>query len=111
MSVIDADLSVLRAQGDATVQQIETIAPVSFFTTPKGERVIDFGQNLTGWVAFSVKGRAGDKVVLRHFEVLDAQGMSTWPTFAARNSGLNTPLRARKKSITIPLYLSGISLR
>lgn len=74
VSVIDADLSVLRAQGDATVQQIETIVPVSFFTTPKGERVIDFGQNLTGWVAFSVKGRAGDKVVLRHFEVLDAQG-------------------------------------
>lgn len=72
--VIDADKAVLRAQGDATVQQIESLAPVAFFTTPKGERVIDFGQNLTGWVAFSVQGKAGDKVVLRHFEVLDAQG-------------------------------------
>ncbi len=74
VSLIDFNKTVLRAQGNATVRQIETIAPVSLFTTPKGERVIDFGQNLTGWVAFTVRGQAGENVVLRHFEVLDAQG-------------------------------------
>lgn len=74
VSLIDANKAVLCPQGSATVQQIETIAPVAVVTTPQGDTVVDFGQNLTGWVSFSVKGHAGDKVVLRHFEVLDADG-------------------------------------
>ena len=42
--------------------------------TPKGETVIDFGQNLTGTVRVKVRGRAGDRVHLKCFETLDAQG-------------------------------------
>jgi alpha-L-rhamnosidase len=52
----------------------ERIKPAASFVTPKGERVLDFGQNLTGRVCFRVTGRAGDKVTLRHAEVLDAEG-------------------------------------
>lgn len=74
VSLIDADKAVLRPQGTATVQQIETIDPVAVLITPQGDTVVDFGQNLTGWVSFTVKGNVGDKVVLRHFEVLDADG-------------------------------------
>ena len=37
----------------------EMILPVrSILTTPKGETVLDFGQNLTGHVRFTVRGRA-----------------------------------------------------
>lgn len=74
VTVIPADKKVLRAQGASTVQAIERLTPRALITTPQGERVIDFGQNLTGWVAFRVSGKAGDKVILRHFEVLDADG-------------------------------------
>ena len=42
--------------------------------TPKGERVIDFGQNLTGYVSFSVNGKLGDRIAYSHAEVLDADG-------------------------------------
>lgn len=42
--------------------------------TPKGEWVVDFGQNLTGCIRFRVKGHQGMKVRLRCFEVLDADG-------------------------------------
>ncbi len=42
--------------------------------TPKGETVLDFGQLMSGWVAFKARGKAGDKVVLKHAEVLDADG-------------------------------------
>ena len=44
------------------------------FTTPKGEKVIDFGQNLVGWVTMKVKGNSGDKITIQHAEVLDKQG-------------------------------------
>ncbi|MCL2322436.1 MAG: glycoside hydrolase family 78 protein [Oscillospiraceae bacterium] len=56
------------------VKRQEILKPIKLFTTPKGERVLDFGQNLTGRVRFIVKGTAGDKVVLRHAEVLDKDG-------------------------------------
>jgi alpha-L-rhamnosidase len=36
--------------------------------------VIDFGQNLVGWVMVKVRGNAGDKIVLSHAEVLDKKG-------------------------------------
>ena len=37
-------------------------------------RVIDFGQNLVGWVRVRVNGRPGQKLVIRHGEMLNADG-------------------------------------
>ena len=39
--------------------------------TPSGRIVLDFGQNLVGWVRFTVDGEAGSVVTLRHAEVLE----------------------------------------
>ena len=43
-------------------------------TTPGGKTVLDFGQNLSGFVSFKVKGKKGSRVVLKHCEVLDKNG-------------------------------------
>ncbi len=56
------------------VKKQERIKPLKIFTTPKGEKVIDFGQNLSGWVVMKVKGQKGDKITLSHAEVLDKYG-------------------------------------
>ncbi|HHV97962.1 MAG TPA: family 78 glycoside hydrolase catalytic domain [Clostridiaceae bacterium] len=74
VETIDYDMSVLTPQDGLPVKRQEFFKPISLITTPKGERVLDFGQNLVGWVRFTVKGKAGDRVVLRHAEVLDADG-------------------------------------
>lgn len=52
----------------------DELPAVAFFRTPKGEAVIDFGQNLTGWVSFRVSGKRGEEVCIRHAEILDADG-------------------------------------
>jgi alpha-L-rhamnosidase len=74
VSVIDYNMSLLIPQDGVSVRRQESIKPIELFTTPKGERVIDFGQNMTGWVKFKVKGKPGEKVILKHAEVLDAEG-------------------------------------
>lgn len=56
------------------VKKQERLKPIKIFTTPKGEKVIDFGQNLSGWVRMRVKGNKGDKITLSHAEVLDKYG-------------------------------------
>jgi len=65
---------ILIATYNEPVKKHETFKPVKIFTTPKGEKVIDFGQNLVGWVVVKAKGNAGDKITIKHAEVLDKQG-------------------------------------
>jgi alpha-L-rhamnosidase len=66
--------SILAAQRGEPVKAIEKIRPVAIFKTPKGETVIDFGQNMTGWIRLKARGERGTEITLRHGEVLDQQG-------------------------------------
>ena len=52
----------------------EEFKAVKVFKTPKGETVVDFGQNLVGWITLKVKGKSGDKIIILHAEVLDKEG-------------------------------------
>src|SRR6185312_6903035 len=74
VKVADFSLDNLIATMNEPVKKHETFKPVKIFTTPKGETVIDFGQNLVGWVVLKVKGNAGDTVTISHAEVLDKEG-------------------------------------
>ncbi len=56
------------------IAEKERVFPSELIITPKGERVIDFGQNLAGYVEVKIKGRKGDKVVISHAEILDKDG-------------------------------------
>lgn len=46
-------------------------------TTPSGKKVLDFGQNIAGFIAFTVKGRKGQKIRLLCGETLDENGEFT----------------------------------
>ena len=52
----------------------QMVKPVKVFTTPKGEKVIDFGQNLVGREIITVRGTKGQQITVRHAEVLDEKG-------------------------------------
>ncbi|WP_367866930.1 family 78 glycoside hydrolase catalytic domain [Pedobacter sp. WC2423] len=56
------------------VRKHEKFVPLKVLTTPQGDRVIDFGQNLVGWVKFKLAGKSGDTLKLYHAEVLDQKG-------------------------------------
>lgn len=74
VTVDDFGYSNLVATYNEPVRKHETFKPIHIFKTPLGEQVIDFGQNLVGWVVLKVKGKAGDTVKLWHAEVLDKAG-------------------------------------
>ena len=64
----------LTAQLDHPVRRQYVITPVALITTPKGEKVLDLGQNMVGWLRFKVRGPAGTTVRITHAEVLDRDG-------------------------------------
>lgn len=74
VQTVEFPKSALTAQAGSKVKVIETLEARSIFQTPQGDRVIDFGQNLTGWVRFKVRGRTGEEVRLKCFETLDSSG-------------------------------------
>ena len=54
------------------------------FTTPNGETVVDYGQNLAGYIEFTVSAHAGQKIVIYHGESLDENGNFTAENFQDR---------------------------
>ena len=66
--------SALIPQQGENITENEIIAPVDVIITPKGEKVIDFGQNIAGYAEISVKGERGSKIVIHHGEILDKDG-------------------------------------
>ncbi len=64
----------LCPQENEPIREQERIHPRRLIVTPKGERVLDFGQNLTGYLQFSVNGKAGDILEFHCAEILDKDG-------------------------------------
>jgi alpha-L-rhamnosidase len=74
VSIIDHPKKILIAPVGPPVKKIEELKPQKIFTTPAGERVVDFGQNMVGWVRLRVTGPVGSTIRLHHAEVLDSNG-------------------------------------
>lgn len=64
----------LVAAENEPIRKQETFTAAKLITTPSGEKVLDFGQNLVGWVVVKASGKAGDSIVIKHAEVLDKEG-------------------------------------
>ncbi|HCC71289.1 MAG TPA: alpha-L-rhamnosidase [Bacteroidales bacterium] len=56
------------------VRKHEVIKPEKIVISPEGDTIVDFGQNLVGWVRIKAEGAKGDSIILHHAEVLDKQG-------------------------------------
>lgn len=70
----DGPFDTLIPQQGEEIKEQERICGARMFTTPKGELVIDFGQNLTGYVETTLEGSAGEILDLSFAEVMDKDG-------------------------------------
>lgn len=68
--VIEFDTSVLVGQETRPVQELEAFKPTEQWLDDEGRLIVDFGQNLAGYVEYSVSGQAGDEIVVEHSEIL-----------------------------------------
>lgn len=70
----------LTASNQVEVKEQEHFK-AKLFTTPKGDRVLDFGQNIAGFVSFRIRGKTGQKIRLLMGEMLDKDGEFTQKNF------------------------------
>lgn len=71
---LDHSKEMVVAQVGPCVRRQEALRPLQILHSPKGETILDFGQNMVGWVKMRVRGPAGATITLRHAEVLDQAG-------------------------------------
>ena len=69
--VIAFDKNVLVPHEVTPVRELEPFAPVLTWKDDEERTIHDFGQNLAGYVAFTVKGEKGARVVVEHSEIVD----------------------------------------
>ena len=74
VKVKDFDKTNLIATMNEPIRKHEKFEVIEVITTPEGDQVLDFGQNLVGFVQVKIKGNKGDEVILKHAEVLDKNG-------------------------------------
>ncbi|MEV4347023.1 family 78 glycoside hydrolase catalytic domain [Actinoplanes sp. NPDC049596] len=87
VDVVDADLALLVAPDGPPVRITQVVPAVEVGSSPSGKTLVDFGQNLVGWVRLRVRGqKAGDEVVVRHAEVLENGELGVRPLRTARAS-------------------------
>ena len=72
---IPYEKAALYAQSGCKPAEMEKVPPKRIFKTPQGDLVVDFGQNMAGWIHVRVHGAAaGEKVEFACFETLDRDG-------------------------------------
>jgi alpha-L-rhamnosidase len=69
-----ASFDVLRAQINEPIRKQDQVAVKQVLRTKSGKVILDFGQNIVGWVKFRAKGQAGQQVKFYHVEMLDKFG-------------------------------------
>lgn len=73
VAVYDDDVELVEQISEPVTEQ-ERLKPIAVIHTPKGETVLDFGQNMTGVLEITVDAADGDKVAFSFGEVLDKDG-------------------------------------
>jgi alpha-L-rhamnosidase len=69
----DQAAAIVADPGPA-IRVTEELTPRSIVPVEDGGFVIDFGQNLTGWIRLVVDGAGGETIRIRHGEMLDTDG-------------------------------------
>ncbi|MDR1629837.1 MAG: glycoside hydrolase family 78 protein [Oscillospiraceae bacterium] len=74
VAVVDHPLNILISQEGEEIREKERFSGGRLIKTPKGETVIDFCQEITGYLEIKIEGKQGREIVIRHFEMLDRDG-------------------------------------
>lgn len=103
VSVMEFDKHTLTAQENEPVRITQRIPAKELIVTSKGEKLVDFGQNLTGVVEVKVHGQKGQKIVIRHAEVLDKDG-NFYPETLRQAKSVDTYICNGEEQVFIPHF-------
>ncbi len=97
----DYGYSKLCSSPSPPVRQIDELHPVSISKVDQDKWVVDFGQNINGWLRLAQLGTKGNKIVLTYGEWLDKKGDVTQENVKHYNPMGETPVVSFQEDIVI----------
>lgn len=73
------------SSNNVPVTEHERFSVQKVITTPGGAKVLDFGQNIAGYISFAITAKKGQKIKLRFGEMFDENGEFTQKNFQCAN--------------------------
>lgn len=73
------------SSNNVPVTEHERFTVKQVITTPGGAKVLDFGQNIAGYISFALTAKRGQKIKLRFGEMFDENGEFTQKNFQCAN--------------------------
>lgn len=89
---VTSHIVIPSASNNVANKENEIFEP-KLIISPKGKKILDFGQNFAGYVSFSVEAKKGDKITLRFGEMLLSDGEFTQRNFQLVSKKKTTPLQ------------------
>lgn len=80
------------ASNNVSVREHEHFHPI-ITKSPNGKLLLDFGQNIAGYISFRVRGSVGQRLIWRFGEMLDEDGNLTQKNIQCSNNHITTPLQ------------------
>lgn len=80
------------ASNNVAVVEREEFHPV-ISMAPNKKLLLDFGQNIAGYISFRIQAKQGQKLVFRFGEMLDHEGNLTQKNIQCSNKKITTPLQ------------------
>lgn len=83
----------LTASDNFFVKENERLSPASVIKTPGGKTILDFEQNLSGYIAFSLNAKAGQKIDITLGELIGDDGELTLKNVQCVFKGKSSPIQ------------------
>ncbi len=104
VKVIQPQVRNVNAQNFPPIRKIKELTPTRVFQSSEGKWIVDFGQNIAGWVEIIVKEKKGQVIKITTTEALTqngknisagttgggANGMAQWLKYICKGTGVET---------------------
>ncbi|MCM1233477.1 MAG: glycoside hydrolase family 78 protein [Ruminococcus flavefaciens] len=85
----------IASSNNVPVTKHEVFTP-KVLTTPSGRQVLDFGQNIAGFLSFDITAKEGQRMKIRCGELIGKDGELTLKNIQCSNQKITTPLQEIK---------------
>jgi alpha-L-rhamnosidase len=108
VETLPADHSLLVAPEGPAIRPTDVLPACSVFLSPSGKTLVDFGQNLVGWVRLRTRALPeGSEIVIQHAEVLENGELCTEPLRTAKATDSYVLAGAPEETLEPSLTLHG----
>ncbi len=72
--LVSPEITKISAAQMPPIRKLKEFVPQNVFQSPEGEWIVDFGQNIAGWVKINLKGEKGQVITITTTECLTKDG-------------------------------------